>query len=138
MANAADFDFALVFLLGSGAWHRGFSHSILFGVLFTFFCILLFGRRQIRLAVACGAAFVSHAILDFITTKRGGGVELLWPASDERLKLGRWGLSEIPSQLSLLEILAALALEFVLFAPILVVVFLLRRWSTREFEYEVK
>lgn len=138
LANAADFDFALVFILGSGEWHRGFSHSLLFAVLFWICCVFLLGRRRLRLAIACGAAFASHAVLDFITTKRGGGVELLWPFSDERLRLGRFPLSEIPSQLSLLEIVGALALEFALFTPLLVAVLLLRRWSTSQFEYEVK
>jgi membrane-bound metal-dependent hydrolase YbcI (DUF457 family) len=32
LANAADFDFLLVFIFHSKEWHRGFSHSIFFAL----------------------------------------------------------------------------------------------------------
>ncbi|MFL6334111.1 MAG: metal-dependent hydrolase [Pyrinomonadaceae bacterium] len=127
LANAADSDFILVFLFRSRAWHRGFTHSLVFA-LAVFVCLLLaLGRRRVREAVAFGLAYASHVLLDFATTREGGGLELFWPFSPERLGLRWWGLSEIPSRLPPAAILKYLALEFVLFAPPLILLILLRR-----------
>lgn len=127
LANAADFDFLLVLVLDSRQWHRGFSHSIAFALL-VFICSALFlGRSRLREAVVCGLTFASHGVLDYVTSKTGGGVELFWPFSRDRLILGWWGLSEEPSKLTRVEILEALALEFALFAPLFLTVVLLRR-----------
>ena len=127
LANAADFDFFLSFALRSRGWHRGFTHSLVFA-LAVFICLLLaLGRRRAREAVAFGLAYASHALLDFATTKDGGGLELLWPFSVDRLGLRWWGLSELPSRLPPAEILRFISLEFVLFAPPLLFLILLRR-----------
>ncbi|HYG80999.1 MAG TPA: metal-dependent hydrolase [Pyrinomonadaceae bacterium] len=127
LANAADLDFLLVFALRSRAWHRGFTHSIAFALAVCLLFALSFGWRRIREAAAYGLAFASHAVLDFATTKEGGGLELLWPFSTERLRLGWWGLSEVPSRLPAAEVLKALATEAALFAPPLLLILLLRR-----------
>lgn len=58
---------------------------------------------------------------------KGGGVELFWPFSTDRLGLRWWGLSELLSHLAPAEILKWLSLEFVLFAPLLLFLILLRR-----------
>jgi len=127
LANAADLDFSLVFVFGSRGWHRGFTHSLVFA-LAVFVCLLLaLGRRRARVAVGLGLAYASHALLDFATTRQGGGLELFWPFSFERFGLRWWGLSEIPSRLPPAEILNFLFLEFVLFAPPLLLLILLRR-----------
>jgi inner membrane protein len=127
IANAADFDFLLVFVFRSRAWHRGFTHSLVFA-LAVFLCFLFaLGRRRGREAVAYGLAFASHSVLDFATTRESGGLELLWPFAVDRLGLRWWGLSETPSRLPPAEILKALSLEFVLFAPPLLFLILLRR-----------
>ncbi|HEX8721162.1 MAG TPA: metal-dependent hydrolase [Pyrinomonadaceae bacterium] len=127
LANAADLDFALAFALGSRGWHRGFTHSVAFALLV--FLALLFGLgpARARKAAAYGLAYASHAALDFSTTLRGGGLELFWPFSADRLGLRRWGLSEIPSRLPPADVLKALCLELALFAPLLLAVLLLRR-----------
>jgi membrane-bound metal-dependent hydrolase YbcI (DUF457 family) len=131
LANAADLDFFLVFAFRSRAWHRGFTHSLVFA-LAVFVCFLLaLGRRRAREAAAFGLAFASHAVLDFATTKAGGGLELLWPFSVDRLGLRWWGLSELPSGLPVAGILKSLSLEFVLFAPPLLLLILLRRTADR-------
>ena len=131
LANAADLDFVLVFAVNSKAWHRGFSHSFAFalfvGVLFT----VALGKPRLQTAIAYGLAFASHGLLDYATSKEGGGVELLWPFSEEKLIFGWWGLSEVPSKLTALEILGALALEFALFTPLLLGVLLLRKALAR-------
>ncbi|HRH46093.1 MAG TPA: metal-dependent hydrolase [Pyrinomonadaceae bacterium] len=127
LANAADFDFALVFLLGSKEWHRGFSHSILFGVIVLLTMLLATKFSQIKESIAFGIAFASHLVLDFVTTKYGGkGVELFWFFSSERYKLNWFGLSEMPSNLSFSEILIAILFEFILFAPIFLLAVYLR------------
>jgi inner membrane protein len=127
LANAADFDFFLVIVFRSRAWHRGFTHSLVFA-LAVFLCLLLaLGRRRAREAAAFGLAYASHVLLDFATTKNGGGLELFWPFSTDRLGLRWWGLSELPSRLPPADILKCLSLEFVLFAPPLLLLILLRR-----------
>lgn len=127
LANAADLDFALAFVFGSRGWHRGFSHSLVFALAVLLCLLLAFGRSRARAAVAFGLAYASHVLLDFATTKAGGGVELLWPFYADRLGLRWWGLSELPSRLPPADILKYLSLEFVLFAPPLLFLILLRR-----------
>jgi membrane-bound metal-dependent hydrolase YbcI (DUF457 family) len=127
LANAADFDFLLVFVLHSDEWHRGFSHSIVFSLLVFLLFAAFLGRGQFQKALAYGLAYGSHALLDFASTKGGGGLELLWPFSRERFMLGRFALSENPSLLNPVEILQAVTLEFALFAPLLLAIVLLRK-----------
>jgi len=127
LANAPDLDFFLVFTLHSRAWHRGFTHSLIFASFVCLLIILASRKRHMRDALAFGLAFASHGILDFLTTKAGGGVELFWPFSAERLMLGRMGLSEVPSRLPPLAILKWLVIEFVIFAPLLLAVLFWRR-----------
>src|SRR4030095_6344337 len=67
LANLADFDFILVFIFHSKSWHRGFSHSILFGLIVCLILVLSLGKRYIREAIAYGLAFTSHGILDYVT-----------------------------------------------------------------------
>jgi membrane-bound metal-dependent hydrolase YbcI (DUF457 family) len=127
LANAADLDFLLVYLQGSKTWHRAFTHSLVFSL---FVCVLLalwLGRRKLKTAMAYGIAFGSHAVLDFVTTKEGSGIELFWPFSEKRVMLGWWGLSEWPSRMTASQIIQALALECALFAPVLLTIMFLRR-----------
>lgn len=127
LANAADADFLLVFATESKSWHRGFTHSIGFALFACILTALLLGKSRLKEAIAYGLAFSSHGILDYGTSKEGGGVELLWPFSAERLALGWWGLSEIPSKLPPSGIITALAVELALFTPLLLVVLILRK-----------
>jgi inner membrane protein len=132
LANAADLDFLLVFALRSKAWHRGFSHSIVFALLVCALSALLLGKQRLKETLAYGLAFASHGIVDYVTSKEGGGVELLWPFTTGRLILGWWGLSEVPSRLTRVEILEALAVEFALFTPLLLAVVLWRRAHVKD------
>ena len=132
LANAADFDFALVFILHSKAWHRGFSHSIILALIVCLIFLLLLGKLHIREAIAYGLAFASHGILDYVTTKEGGGVELLWPFSSERLVFGWVGLSELPSRMPPIEIVKSLVLEFALFTPLLLLVIGIRKYLGKD------
>jgi membrane-bound metal-dependent hydrolase YbcI (DUF457 family) len=131
LANAADLDFVLVFGLGWRGLHRGPTHSLFFALLV---CLLFFaalGRRRAREAAAYGLAYATHALLDFSTTKYGGGLELLWPFSTERFGLRLFSLSELPSLVPSLQVLTWLCLEFALFAPPLLLVLWLRRRAAR-------
>ncbi len=126
LANAADLDFLLVYAFDSKSWHRGFTHSFLFSFFVFVLCSLLVGRRRIKTAAAYGIAFASHAVLDFVTTKEGSGVQLFFPLYQERLSLGWWGLSEWPSKLTAWQIVWALALEVALFTPVLLAVMFMK------------
>jgi membrane-bound metal-dependent hydrolase YbcI (DUF457 family) len=132
LANAADLDFFLVFALRSRAWHRGFSHSMLLALIVCLIFVLSLGSRHIRDAIAYGLAFASHGILDYVTTKEGGGVELLWPFSSDRLVFGCVGLSELPSRLPVIEIIKWLVIESILFAPLLMLVLGLRKYVWKD------
>lgn len=136
LANAADFDFALAFAFHSRAWHRGFSHSVAFSLVVCLVLVLALGWRRVREAVAYGLAYASHGILDYLTTKEGGGVELLWPFSSERLVFGMVGLSELPSRMPAVEVVKSLVLEFALFAPLLAVTVWLGKFYVRKNESE--
>ena len=127
LANAADFDFALVFLLRSKEWHRGFSHSILFAVIVAVVIFAIFKFKKMSESIAFGLAFASHFVLDFVTTKIGDGLELFWFFDTERYGLRWFGLSEKPSKMAVLEIIGAILLEIVIFAPIFALALYLRK-----------
>jgi inner membrane protein len=127
VSTAPDLDFLLVIALGSKSWHRGFTHSIVFAFFVYLFLALVPGKRRFWETLAYGLAFGSHGILDCLTSKEGTGVELLWPFSSERLKLGWRGLSENPLGLPPTGLLKAAAFEFVLFTPLLIGALFLRK-----------
>jgi membrane-bound metal-dependent hydrolase YbcI (DUF457 family) len=103
-----------------------FAHSILLALVVYLIFIWYFGKHRFREATAYGLAFASHCVLDFVTTKEGGGVQLLSPFSSERLVFGWQGLSEMPSKLSAAQIIQTLSIEFTLFAPPLFLILFLR------------
>lgn len=131
LANCADLDFALVLLTHERSYHRGFTHSLAFAFAVCVAMLAAFGRARAREALAYGLAYASHALLDYSTTKFGGGVELFWPFSAERFGLGVVGLSELPSLMPRVAMLKAALLELLIFAPLLACVLLARRLLRR-------
>ena len=131
LANSADLDFALVFLFHSKDWHRSFTHSVFFALALTLAAAAALGRARLREVLAYGAAFASHGLLDYATTEFGGRVELLWPLSRERLGLGLWGLSEVPSRMPPGGVLRSLLFEAALFAPLLLAALYARKLSVK-------
>ena len=127
LANLADFDFLPVLLSGDKSWHRSFSHSILFSILVFVGITFFLGKNRLRESTAYGLAYFSHIILDYSTTKIGGGLELFWFFSWERFGLRRQGLSEVPSKLSTLQILQSTGIEFLIFGSLFVLVFCMRK-----------
>src|ERR1700738_3497709 len=83
LAIAADLDFLLVFVFDTISWHRGFSHSLVAGLFVLFLFVERFRKWRVSDAFGFVLAFASHGILDSLTTKEGGGVELFWPFSRE-------------------------------------------------------
>ncbi|HVF66337.1 MAG TPA: metal-dependent hydrolase [Pyrinomonadaceae bacterium] len=136
LANCADLDFALVALARDRSYHRGFTHSLAFALALCVVSLAVFGRARLREALAYGLAYASHALLDYSTTKLGGGVELLWPFTSGRFGLGVVGLSELPSLMPSVGILKAALLEILLFAPPLACVLLVRRFTRTPREAE--
>lgn len=131
LANAADFDFGFSVFFGLKGWHRGFTHSLLFALVFLLAAVIVFGREHFRAALAYGAAYASHFILDFATTQKGHGIELLFPFTFERFGLRLLSLSEIPSQLSAAGIAATIGLEILIFAPLFALVVWVRKLTEK-------
>jgi membrane-bound metal-dependent hydrolase YbcI (DUF457 family) len=90
LANCADLDFGLALLTHDRSWHRGFTHSLAFSLLLTVTALAVWGGARLREVLAYGACYTSHGLLDYSTTKFGGGVQLLWPITQERFGLRRW------------------------------------------------
>lgn len=127
LANTPDFDFFFVWVLNAGVdWHRGFTHSVFFALIVTCLILSIAGRERVKFVVACGAAVLSHTMLDFLTTKRGGGVELLFPFSGERLKFGVFSFSEFEKGFYTPEIIEAISIELALFIPFFLAVLWLK------------
>lgn len=134
LANCADLDFALVALAHDRSYHRGFTHSLAFALALCAVSLVAFGRARVREALAYGLAYASHSLLDYSTTKLGGGVELFWPFSSGRFGLGVVGLSELPSLMPSVGILKAALSELLIFAPLLACVLLARRFKRAQSE----
>jgi membrane-bound metal-dependent hydrolase YbcI (DUF457 family) len=131
LANCADLDFVLVALTHDRSWHRGFTHSLAFALALCAAMLAPLGRARLREALPYGLAYASHAVLDYSTTKFGGGVELLWPFSAGRFGLGVVGLSELPSRMSRAGVFEAMLSELLIFAPLLAAVMFARRLARR-------
>jgi membrane-bound metal-dependent hydrolase YbcI (DUF457 family) len=130
LAVSPDLDFLLVFGLGMGGLHRTFTHSLFFGCVVGLVIVAVLGFSRLRLAIALTAAFISHSLLDYATTKFGGGVELLWPFSTEPLRLGIVSFSEL-AHFQIGEMLKWSAVEALVFVPILSVLLLARIYLSR-------
>lgn len=89
IGNLPDLDFLVGFALGyPGMLHRGVSHTVLAAVAFGLaagVCASLRGRdRFVPVALAFGAAYGSHLLLDWLTidSRPPTGGRFLWPFSD--------------------------------------------------------
>lgn len=104
--------------------HRGATHSLMFAAA-TALAVALATHRRGRFAMVFLAALavaVSHPCLDMLT-HGGRGIMLLWPASTERFRWPWTPLPAVPVGLRLLfsRGLSTMALEAVVFSPLLVV-----------------
>jgi membrane-bound metal-dependent hydrolase YbcI (DUF457 family) len=84
-----DADFVLEWIFEVPGAHRGFTHSIAFGIAAGLLASLIVGARTVSQRVVLVLAAISHALLDvLVTAQQGTGIELLWPLTDYRFKLG--------------------------------------------------
>ncbi len=123
------FNFGIPYLHPLG--HRGFTHSIVFSILWGGMLALLFGKQRKTIFFAViSLSTLSHGVLDALTTG-GEGVGFLIPFSDERfffpfkvirvspIGIGKffseWGLQVIFSELKYIAIPCLLVLLFLHF-----------------------
>ena len=133
LAICPDLDLLFLWPLGLDiSWHRSFTHSITFALAVGCLAAVVLGRSRIREAIAYGSAVLSHGVLDFLAAKKYFGVELFWPLSTQRFKLGVFGISEFgtrdyPLAAVIIDWLRPCLLELVIFAPVFLLVVLLKR-----------
>jgi membrane-bound metal-dependent hydrolase YbcI (DUF457 family) len=83
LASCPDLDYFLQTDL-----HRSFTHSIIFAFAIGLVFFAIKGAGRIRETIGYTGAVLSHGLLDYATTMMQQGVELLWPISGRRFKLG--------------------------------------------------
>jgi membrane-bound metal-dependent hydrolase YbcI (DUF457 family) len=113
--------------------HRGFSHSIIVALALGVATSLVVGGDRIRNSIIYTLATLSHSLLDGLTTQSQGGVELLWPFSDFRFKLGLFDYpfySTIdptiqPLSVVLVKAVQVSCIEALVFGPMIVVALLI-------------
>jgi len=88
IGNLPDADFLFGFVLGHpGAFHRGISHTVLAAIVFGVVCGALshwwWRDRWLPAALAFGAAYGSHLLVDALTVDARGeaGAQFFWPLS---------------------------------------------------------
>jgi membrane-bound metal-dependent hydrolase YbcI (DUF457 family) len=126
-----DFDYLLNWLkVSGGGWHHDFTHSIIFAFLVGIVAAALYDRFSIKNAFLFGLVVLSHTMIDYLITE-SNGVELFWPFSDQRYKLEvanpidySWDNGSLIG--GLVGILKISALELILFAPILVLIVVIK------------
>ena len=132
LAVCPDFDYVLNWLrISGGGWHHGFTHSILFAFLLGLMTAMVVGEKTVRSVILYSAVTVSHPLLDFLMTE-SRGVALWWPLTDKRYKLGLpnpidYTWSNVSLWHATIDILRISLIELIIFAPILLLVVLVRR-----------
>jgi membrane-bound metal-dependent hydrolase YbcI (DUF457 family) len=126
-----DFDY-FISLFGRG-WRHDFTHSFAFTFLLGLTAAFVFSRDlRPRSVTAYWLPVLSHPLIDFVMTE-SRGVELFWPLSDRRFRLGgptlldyTWRNDSLAA--TALDLLRIALMEFAIFAPLLFVV-LVARWT---------
>lgn len=119
-ALSPDFDFFLVWVLRLGRhWHRSFTHSIFFALGVTVLALILTRFSRVRIVIACGLALATHGVFDYLAANEGGGVALLFPFSNRRMKLGYSSFFETGASSNYwYEVLKSCAIEAAVFMPV--------------------
>ena len=132
LAVCPDFDYFLNWLrIGRGGWHHGFTHSILFAMFVGAITAFVSRWRSVRGFIVSSAVTVSHTLLDYVITE-SRGVSLWWPFTDQRYKLRlpnpidyTWSNASLWE--AMVDVLRICLVELIIFAPLLLLVILLRR-----------
>jgi inner membrane protein len=131
-----DFDYVLNWLrIGRGGWHHGFTHSLVFALLVGALAALMSRWRSVQGFVAFSAATASHTLIDYLMTE-SRGVALWWPFTDRRYKFRgpnpidyTWDSTSFWD--AAINILRISLIELMIFAPVLLLVVLLKRASKK-------
>lgn len=130
-----DFDYLLNWLrIAWGGWHHGFTHSIVFALFIGALTARVYGWSVLRF-IAFSAAVASHSLLDYLMTE-SRGVALWWPFTDRRYKFrGPNPIDYTWSSTSFwdaaVDILRISLMELIIFAPLLLLVIFVKRYSNR-------
>lgn len=134
MAILPDADFALEWIFYLRGAHRGFTHSIAFGVAAGLLASVLVGAKKFSHRLALVLAPTSHALLDvLVTSHQGEGIRLLWPLSDYGFKLGLFDYFHFrfdprfdPWSEILIQVLKISLLESVIMGPLFILLIFLK------------
>ena len=129
-----DLDYALNWLrISGGGWHHGFTHSISFALFLGLITAAASRDMRVRSITLLSAATASHTLLDFMITE-SRGVALRWPFTDQRYKLRlpnpidySWSSTSLWG--AAVDVLRISLTELMIFAPILMLVVLVKRLS---------
>jgi membrane-bound metal-dependent hydrolase YbcI (DUF457 family) len=133
LAILPDFDFFFVWVLGfGGSWHRSFTHSILFALASSTLAYTLAGISYRAERVAYALAASSHGLLDFITTTKMIGVELMWPFWTRRFKLEFFNYLDVDLNAHsfinfAIGLLKISLMELLILAPVFLLILFLKR-----------
>jgi membrane-bound metal-dependent hydrolase YbcI (DUF457 family) len=135
LAILPDVDFIFDWAFRIGGWHRGFTHSIAFGITLGLVTATFVGVRNLRNTIGLVLAAVSHGLFDaMVTSSNGSGVELFWPFLNFRYKFGWWDYFSFnfhprfdPMADILSYILTVSLLEVIFFSPLLLVILFVNR-----------
>ena len=136
LAVCPDFDYFLNWLrVGRGGWHHGFTHSIVFAMFVGAITAFATRWRSVRGFIVFSAVTVSHTLVDYVITE-SRGVALWWPFTDQRYKLRvpnpidyTWSSASLWE--ATVDVLRICLVELIIFAPLLLLVILLRRSFVR-------
>jgi membrane-bound metal-dependent hydrolase YbcI (DUF457 family) len=132
---APDLDVLLNILPGPESWHHDFTHSIAFAFLAGWLASIVTKQRAWTAALIFGFAMLTHPLLDYIFTS-SDGVELWWPLSDERVRLGSQGFGIYAWRhptltLKVQALLEVALLELLFYGSMLTTLLYRKGWLTR-------
>jgi membrane-bound metal-dependent hydrolase YbcI (DUF457 family) len=134
LAILPDADFIVEWVFNQRGWHRGITHSLAFGLLIGLLSSLVVPRQELRKCAGILFASVSHAPLDALVARKAPGVQLLWPVSTSRHRLGLIDYFSFnfnpridPWNDILIHFLKVSLLESLVVIPLLAILLLVRR-----------
>ena len=130
-----EFDFIFEWFFNLRGAHRGFMHSLFFGLSLGLLASYLVSIRSFRNQLGLFLASVSHACLDtLVTSSKGTGVALLWPITNFRFRLGVFDYFSFnfdprfdPWIDIFIHVVKVSLVEFMVVGPVLLLVVLIKR-----------
>jgi len=126
LAVSPDFDLIFEWILKIPDVHRGYSHSLIFSLIIGLLISGFTGKEQGKIAIAYSLAYLSHALLDFLTSTTGG-VKLFYPFSNNYYNLGLTNIFELPFGSNLTETFKWVSIETLFFLPILLIIIIIKK-----------